>query len=91
VNVRRPRDWRELNYNHLLEQPTLFYAVTLSLVVLGASGAINSALAWSYVALRIAHSLVQATTNVILIRFSIFIVSSIVLLALTLRAAMLVY
>jgi hypothetical protein len=43
------------------------------------------------VALRIAHSLVQATTNIILIRFSIFIVSSIVLLALTLRAGMLVY
>ena len=83
--------WKADNYNHLLEQPTLFYAVTLSLVVLGASGAINTALAWSYVALRIAHSLVQATTNVILIRFSIFIVSSIVLLALTLRAAMLVY
>jgi hypothetical protein len=83
--------WKADNYNHLLEQPTLFYAVTLSLVVLGASGAINTALAWSYVALRIAHSLVQATTNVIMIRFSIFIISSIVLLVLTLRAAMLVY
>jgi hypothetical protein len=83
--------WKADNYNHLLEQPTLFYAVTLSLVVLGASDAINTALAWSYVALRVAHSLVQATTNIILIRFSIFIVSSIVLLALTLRAAMLVY
>ena len=83
--------WKADNYNHLLEQPTLFYAVTLSLVVLGASGTINTALAWGYVALRIAHSLVQATTNVIMIRFSIFIISSIVLLALTLRAAMLVY
>jgi hypothetical protein len=83
--------WKADNYNHLLEQPTLFYAVTLSLVTLGASGAINTALVWTYVALRIAHSLVQATTNVILIRFSIFIVSSVVLLALTLRAAMLVY
>jgi hypothetical protein len=83
--------WKVDNYNHLLEQPTLFYAVTLSLVILGASDAINTSLAWSYVALRIAHSLVQATTNVILIRFSIFVVSSIVLLALTLRAAMLVY
>jgi hypothetical protein len=83
--------WKADNYNHLLEQPTLFYAVTLSLVVLGASATINTALAWGYVALRIAHSLVQATTNVIMIRFSIFIISSIVLLALTLRAAMLVY
>jgi hypothetical protein len=83
--------WKADNYNHLLEQPTLFYAVTLSLVVLGASGVINTALAWSYVALRIAHSLVQATTNVIMIRFSIFIISSIVLLALTLRAAVLVF
>ena len=56
--------WKADNYNHLLEQPTLFYAVTFSLVVLGASGTINTALAWGYVALRIAHSLVQATTNV---------------------------
>lgn len=83
--------WKADNYNHLLEQPTLFYAVTLTLAMLGADNAINTALAWAYVALRIVHSLVQATSNIILRRFWIFFASSLVLLALTLRAAVLVF
>ncbi len=49
--------WKAENYNHLLEQPTLFYAVTLTLAMLGADSALNTMLAWSYVTLRIAHSL----------------------------------
>jgi len=83
--------WKADNYNHLMEQPTLFYAVALTLALLGAGDAVNTALAWSYVALRVAHSLAQATVNIILLRFSIFVASSLVLLALTLRAAILVF
>lgn len=83
--------WKADNYNHLLEQPTLFYAVTLTLAILGAGDMLNTVLAWIYVILRIAHSLVQATTNIILRRFWIFAASSLVLLALTLRASMLVF
>ena len=83
--------WKADNYNHLLEQPTLFYAMTLTLAMLGAGDRLNTVLAWSYVVLRIVHSLVQATTNVILHRFWIFLASSFVLLALTLRASMLVF
>ncbi|QGM45915.1 MAPEG family protein [Methylocystis heyeri] len=83
--------WKADNYNHLLEQPTLFYAVTLTLAMLGADDWINITLAWSYVALRIVHSLVQATSNIILRRFWIFFASSLVLLALTLRAAVLAF
>ena len=83
--------WKADNYNHLLEQPTLFYAVTLTLALLGAGDALNTLLAWSYVLLRIVHSFVQATTNIILRRFWIFVTSSLVLLALTLRASMLVF
>jgi hypothetical protein len=82
--------WKADNYNHLHEQPTLFYAVTLTLAMLGAGDTLNTMLAWSYVMLRVAHSFVQATTNIILRRFWIFVVSSLVLLALTLRATVLV-
>ena len=82
--------WKADNYNHLLEQPTLFYAVSLTLAILGADGAWNLALAWGYVALRIVHSLVQATVNVILVRFGIFIAATVVLLVLSLRAAWIV-
>ena len=79
------------NYNHLMEQPTLFYAITLALAVLGADDALNVGLAWAYVGMRIVHSLVQATVNIILLRFAIFMVGSLVLLAMTLRAAMVVF
>ena len=83
--------WKADNYNHLFEQPTLFYAVALSLAVLGDHSASSLALAWSYVALRIVHSLVQVTWNKIEVRFAIFFVSSLVLFALTYNAAVRVF
>ena len=83
--------WKADNYNHLLEQPTLFYAVTLTLALLGADNALDTWLAWAYVVLRVGHSVVQATTNIILRRFWIFFASSLVLLAMALRASLLVF
>ncbi len=83
--------WKADNYNHLMEQPTLFYAVALTLALLGAGDGVNLALAWAYVGLRIAHSLVQALVNIILLRFTIFMVASVVLLVMALRAAVLVF
>ena len=70
------------NYNHLHEQPTLFYALALAAQVGGATDAVNVALAWGYVALRVVHSLVQATKNVIMIRFAVFAAGSVVLMVL---------
>jgi hypothetical protein len=81
--------WKADNYNNLMEQPTLFYAVALVLAFLGAGGGLNDVLAWTYVALRIAHSLIQATVNLILPRFTVFMLGSIVLLVLSIRAALL--
>ena len=83
--------WKADNYNHLMEQPTLFYAIALVLAVTGADGALNTGLAWAYVGLRVIHSLVQALINVILVRFAIFMAASTVLLALALRAAFVVF
>jgi hypothetical protein len=83
--------WKADNYNHLMEQPTLFYAVSLALALLGASDTWDSALAWAYVVLRIIHSLVQATVNRILLRFAIFMVASLALLALSVRAALMAF
>jgi hypothetical protein len=80
--------WKADNYNHLMEQPTLFYAVVLTLAVIGEGTSLNAGLAWLYVALRIVHSFVQATVNVIMVRFAIFMVASVVLLVLALRAAL---
>jgi hypothetical protein len=78
--------WKADNYNHLMEQPTLFYAVCLALAVLGQGWGLNEMLAWAYVVLRIIHSLIQATVNVVSARFAVFTVASIVLLTMTVRA-----
>jgi hypothetical protein len=83
--------WKADNYNHLLEQPTLFYAVTLALAMLGAADRVNIALSWTYVGLRVLHSLIQALINIIMLRWLIFMISSLVLFALTIRAALLVF
>lgn len=83
--------WKADNYNHLMEQPTLFYAVALSLAVLDAGDGLNLQLAWLYVALRVAHSLVQALINLIVLRWALFVASSAVLFALAVRAASLVF
>ena len=83
--------WKADNYNHLMEQPTIFYATALSLAFLGAGDGLNVQLAWAYVGLRIVHSLVQALVNVILLRFAIFMVASAVLAVMAVRAAMIVF
>lgn len=83
--------WKADNYNHLMEQPTLFYAVALTLALLGVGDGLNLFLAWCYVGLRIVHSLVQALVNIILVRFAIFMVASVVLLVMAVRTAVLVF
>ena len=83
--------WKADNYNHLFEQPTVFYAVALSLAVIGHGGGVNATLAWVYVGLRVAHSLLQALWNNINARFSLFALSAFVLMALTFNAARAVF
>ena len=80
--------WKADNYNHLMEQPTLFYATALGLALAGQGDGLNLWLAWAYVGLRVVHSLVQATVNRIVVRFSIFMLASLVLVAFTVREAM---
>jgi hypothetical protein len=82
--------WKADNYNHLMEQPTLFYAIVLALALMGEGAGLNLVLAWAYVALRVVHSLQQALVNKIEIRFLLFIASSLVLIALIINAARLV-
>lgn len=83
--------WKAHNYNHLHEAPTVFYAVALALALIGQGDGLNAMLAWSYVGLRIAHSLVQVTINKVMVRFLIFTLSSLVLMALTLHLVLAVF
>jgi hypothetical protein len=83
--------WVADNYNHLHEAPTVFYAVAIVLAIIGQGEGLNATLAWAYVGLRIAHSLLQILSNRVVIRFALFVFSSLVLVALVLHAAMAVF
>ncbi len=83
--------WKADNYNHLMEQPTLFYALAGVMALAGAGTGFNLLIAWIYVASRVVHSLVHATTNVVLVRFSIFAIGSLSLLVMAVRAALIVF
>lgn len=78
-------NWKSHNYTHLMEQPTLFYAVSLIVALLGAAGG-DILAAWIYVVLRIVHSIWQATVNVVAIRFLLFAASTLALVWLAVRA-----
>lgn len=75
--------WKADNYNHLMEQPTIFYAAALSLALLGLGEGINLYLAWAYVILRVLHSLLQTLVNKIEMRFLLFVLSTLPLIAMT--------
>src|SRR6476661_666715 len=64
--------WKSHNYNHLMEQPTIFYAIALSLALMDFGGGINYWLAWGYVGLRMVHSIIQCTVNIVAYRFTVF-------------------
>ncbi len=81
--------WPAHNYTHLMEQPTVFYAVALALAVMGKGAGWSAWLAWAYVGLRVVHSIVQATNNVISARATLFMLSTAVLVALIVHAALL--
>jgi len=80
--------WKADNYNHLMEQPTLFYALTLSLAFMGNTSEVVINTAWIYVVLRVIHSLIQALGNKIMWRFTAFSLSNIALIVLGVNAAM---
>jgi hypothetical protein len=83
--------WKAHNYNHLLTEPTLFYVVCVVLAMLGIGDGLNLTIAWLYVALRVLHSLVQVTINRIMVRFSLFMLSSLCIIALAIHAAIAVF
>ena len=83
--------WIAHNYNHLHEAPTVFYAVALTLAMIGQGDGLNAKIAWVYVALRIVHSLVQAISNRVMVRFALFALSSLALIALTVHLLIAVF
>jgi hypothetical protein len=80
--------WKSHNYNHLMEQPTIFYAVAIALALMDFGGGINYWLAWGYVGFRILHSLIQCTVNIVRYRLAVFALASACLFGLTIHAGL---
>ena len=83
--------WKAENYNHLHEQPVIFYAIALTLALAGGGEGLNLTLAWSYVGIRVVHSIWQSMFNVIPVRFGLFVLSNIPLVWLIVNAACIVF
>lgn len=78
--------WKAHNYMHLVEQPTLFYAIALVLAIGHGGGGYSEILAWAYVVLRVLHSLVQTTVNIVAYRFLLWLLASLALVGLVVQA-----
>lgn len=83
--------WVSDNYNHLMEQPTIFYATAIAAQMAGQADPINIGLAWAYVGLRVVHSLIQCTVNIVMLRFSVFTLATLALAAMAIRTALAVF
>ena len=73
------------NYNHIFEQPTLFFATCAYIYMAGQTDALNVGLAWAYVGLRMLHTITQVTSNNVTLRVSFFATSSVSLVAMITR------
>ncbi|WP_395333869.1 MAPEG family protein [Novosphingobium sp. BL-8H] len=81
-------EWKAHNYRHLLQDPVVFYAITLTLAVLRLGDGLNTQVAWAYVVFRVLHSIVQTTFNQMVPRFALYALSSFCLIFLVARAAL---
>ncbi|PIB90723.1 MAPEG family protein [Caulobacter sp. FWC2] len=79
------------NYNHLMEQPTIFYAAALAIQVAGHADGMAVHFAWVYVGVRVLHSLLQISINLVPLRFLLFVISTGVLAAMVVRELMKVF
>ena len=75
------------NFMNLFEMPVLFYTAMLLALVLLMQDPVLVILAWLYVALRVIHSLIHTTYNIVMQRFRVYIFSCLALFAIWLRLA----
>ncbi len=79
------------NYNHLHEQPTIFYALMFFIALTGGADSTASLVAWAYVGLRILHSFVQVVIGKVVLRFLVFSLGTFCLFFLAGREALRVF
>lgn len=79
--------WAADNFNHLHENPTIFYALMFTIFLMDKVTPLALYCAWAYVAIRVIHSIVQITSNNVMTRFSLFVLSAILLIIMALSTA----
>ena len=79
--------WKADNYNHLMEQPTIFYATALALALAGLGVDLNLMMECVYVGSRVVHSIVHSTTNNVPIRFGLFVIGTLALLVMAVNGS----
>ena len=67
------------NYNHLMEQPTIFYALMFYAALTDNTASAVLWLAWAYVVLRAVHTVVQLSVGKVIVRFTLFALSTLCL------------
>ncbi len=76
------------NYNHLHEQPTIFYALMFFMALTGGNDNLAGLVAWIYVGLRVLHSIVQVVVGKVTLRFLVFAAGTLCLFFLAVKEAL---
>jgi hypothetical protein len=76
------------NLKNLFEIPVLFYALALVLFVTDQVDAVYVGAAWVFVVFRALHSAVHCTINIIMVRFNLYLLSTLAVWFMAARAAL---
>ena len=86
--IPEPISYPAYNFRNLLELPILFYALCLLLYVTGMADAWDLLAAWVFVVLRVVHSVIHCTVNIVIYRFYIYFASALVLWVMLFRVVL---
>jgi hypothetical protein len=76
------------NFKNLFEMPVLFYVLATLLIATDRVDSASVVAAWVFVSFRVLHSAVHCTINVVLLRFYLYLASSLALWFIAARAAL---
>jgi len=79
--------WPAYNFRNLFELPVIFYALCIYLYVTGKVDAVYVTSAWVFLALRVAHSAIHCSVNIVKLRFAAYMIGAVALWFMVLRAA----
>jgi hypothetical protein len=86
--IPEPVSYPAYNFRNLLELPILFYALCLLLYVTGTVDSWDLLAAWLFLVLRIVHSAVHCTVNIVRYRFYAYFASALVLWIMLVRVVL---